>query len=255
MAGTAIALSSPGGKALTSGGSKPTLEKAWLELHEAKPAGSGGGALGSQRGRITFQFNPKELTIQKSAKWERKPARGSKAAGPPEFNGAEPCKLTMELFFDASGKLDNSVVESVEQLFACCVPTEESRAKKKASPPLVVFHWGKVRGFSGFVTSVSAKYTLFSPDGTPVRAVCNVSMEEMPGDPSGQNPTSGALATRTIHTLVEGDTLASVAYKEYGDPGMWRRLAEFNGIDDPMQLRYGTSLLVPAPEELLAPAG
>ena len=53
----------------------------------------------------------------------------------------------------------------VEQLFHCCVPTDDSLAKKKASPPLVVLQWGEVKSFAGFVTSVQAKYTLFTAAG------------------------------------------------------------------------------------------
>ena len=233
-------------------GAPDNLAHAALELYDAKPAG-GGGKPGSPRGRIPFQFNPKEFSIQKSAKWERKPARGAKSAGPPEFKGADPCKLTLEIFFDATDTMDGSVVERVEQLFACTVPTPESLGKKKASPPLVVLHWGKVTSFAAFVTQVQAKYTLFKPDGTPIRATCSVSLEEMPGDPLGQNPTSGALAARALHTIVRGDSLASIAFREYGDPAMWRRLAEFNAIDDPIRLQLGSSLLVPTIEELLSP--
>jgi hypothetical protein len=251
MSPKAIALHSAGGGA---GGTPPNLARAALELYTAVPA-SGGGNPGAAIGRIPFQFNPKELSIQKSAKWERKPARGAKAAGPPEFTGADPCKLTLELFFDATDAMDSSVVTLVDQLFSCCVPTDASLGQKKASPPLVVLHWGKVTSFAAFVTSVQAKYTLFTPDGTPIRAVCSVAMEEMPGDPLRQNPTSGALAARSLHTLVAGDSLASIAYREYGDPTLWRPLAAFNEIDDPLRLRPGASLLIPALDELLAPAG
>ena len=30
-----------------------------------------------------------------------------------------------------------------------CVPTDDSHAKKKDPPPLVVLHWGKVKSFAG----------------------------------------------------------------------------------------------------------
>jgi nucleoid-associated protein YgaU len=186
------------------------------------------------------------VTIQKAAKWERKTAKGAKKAGPPEFTGAEPCKLTLEMFFDASGKQDGSVVKAVEELFACTVPTEESAGQKKPSPPLVVLHWGAIASFPAFVTSVSAKYTVFASNGTPIRATCSVGMEEMPGAERPQNPTSGALSARRSHQLVEGDSLASLAYREYGDPALWRLLAEVNDIDDPARLRPGTTLVVPA---------
>jgi hypothetical protein len=231
--------------------SRPQLEKAALKLYDPTPASGGGGAPGGERESIAFQFNPKEVTIQKTAKWERKTAKGAKKAGPPEFSGSEPCKLTLEMFFDASGKHDGSVVAAVEKLFSCCVPTEESMGKNKPTPPLVVLHWGKIASFPAFVTSVSAKYTLFSPDGVPIRALCSVALEEMPNEPWRQNPTSGGQSVRRSHTMIDGDSLASLAYAEYGDPTMWRAIAAYNRIDDPMRLAPGTTLVLPSPEELV----
>jgi nucleoid-associated protein YgaU len=52
--------------------------------------------------------------------------------------------------------------------------------------------------------------------------------------------------------VVAGDTLPSVAFHAYGDPNLWRAVAEANGIDDPMRLRAGTRLLLPALDELVA---
>jgi nucleoid-associated protein YgaU len=53
-----------------------------------------------------------------------------------------------------------------------------------------------------------------------------------------------------VHTVVAGDSLPSIAWREYGDPTLWRPIAERNGIDDPMRLPAGTALLIPAAEEL-----
>lgn len=249
MAAKAIALYAPAGGGKS--GAAQSLTRAALEVYEATPA-AGGSKPGASIDRIPFQFNPKELSISKTAKWERKNARGSKTAGPPEFTGADPCKLTLELFFDATDTMDGKVVSRVDQLFHCCVPTDDSLAKKKASPPLVVLQWGEVKSFAGFVTSVQAKYTLFTAQGTTIRATCNVSIEEMPGNPPKQNPTSGGLALTSVRTVVAGDSLASIAYREYGDPTMWRPLAAFNGIDDPLRLRLGATLLLPTVDDLMA---
>lgn len=253
---TSVALQNASSGSLTALGvgadaTRPQLEKASLDMYEAKPRSPGAGAdPGAPLGSIAFQFNPKELSIQKSAKWERKPARGSKTAGPPEFNGAEPCKLSLEIFFDATAKNAGGVVPAVEQLFSCCVPTTQTVGQKKAMPPLVVLHWGRTTSFPGFVTQVSAKYSLFSADGTPIRATCTVAIEEMPPPDPGQNPTSGGVAAHRSHVLVAGDSLAALAYNEYGDPTMWRALAEFNDIDDPARVREGTAVLLPPPASL-----
>ena len=178
---------------------------------------------GGERGSIPFQFNPKEVTIQKAAKWERKTAKGAKKAGPPEFSGSEPCKLTLEMFFDASGKQDGSVVEAVEKLFSCSVPTEESRGKKKPSPPLVVLHWGgspASRRSSLGERQVHAVHRRRPPDPGAV--------QRRPGGDAERavaaEPHLRQRLRRRVAHVVEGDTLASVAYAEYGDPtrgGRW----------------------------------
>jgi nucleoid-associated protein YgaU len=55
-----------------------------------------------------------------------------------------------------------------------------------------------------------------------------------------------------VHHVISGDSLASIAYQQYGDPSMWRVLAEANGIDDPIRLPAGQTLIVPAASELTA---
>ncbi|MEN0130419.1 MAG: LysM peptidoglycan-binding domain-containing protein [Brevundimonas sp.] len=230
-------------------GERQTLTHAWLDVREPSKDGSLAQA-GPSIGQIKFQFNPKELTLAKAAQWTRPTTQGNKRSSPPQYQGPQPSKLTLEMFFDASDKHDDSVVKQVDMLFACCVPTTASHDKKKDSPPWVLFRWGGLTGFLAYISSVSAKYTLFTAAGLPIRATCTVTLEELSGDPPRQNPTSGGLAPHREHILVEGDTLAGIAYAEYGDAGSWRAVAEINGIDDPMRLRPGRRLLLPAGDEM-----
>jgi hypothetical protein len=245
-----VAFSAAGGGKSASGGRsvRPKLEHAYLELRT--PPSGGSLTPGGPCGRIDFQFNPKELSLNKSASWKRTPSKGAKSAGPPEYQGPQPSKLTVEMFFDASDTQDTSVVKAVEELFACCVPTSETRQAQRSSPPWVVFHWGGITGFPGYVSQVQVKYTLFTTSGVPIRAVCQVTMEEISGETAGQNPTSGALAARRVHRLRSGDTLQALAWSEYGDPAAWRVIADVNGIDDPLRLAEGRELLLPSADEL-----
>lgn len=231
-----------------AGGAQSSLKHAFLDVREPPPKGK--LTPGAPLPPIKFQFNPKELTISKAAKWGRDAQKGGKKSAVPQFKGAEPSKLALEMFFDASLRHDDSVVKTVERLFDCCVPTDETHKAKQGTPPLVIFRWGSLASFTGFIKSVSAKYTLFTATGVPIRAIATVNIEELADEPAGQNPTSGALTARSVHTVVAGDTLASVAWREYGDPTIWRVIAEANEIDDPMRLRPGTELLLPAAEEI-----
>ncbi|KRA29547.1 MULTISPECIES: CIS tube protein [unclassified Nocardioides] len=231
------------------GGGGAKLEQAYLQVYEPSKDGSL-AAPGPKLEPIKFQFNPKELSLQKTANWKREEAKGNKSASPPEFKGAQPSKLTLELFLDCKGEHDTTVVQTVEKLFMLTVPLEKTLTSKKPSPPWVVFRWGSLTGFLGYVSQVQAKYTLFTSGGVPIRATCTVTLEELSGGPPKQNPTSGGLVPHRVHQVVEGDSLPAIAYAEYGKPSLWRPIAELNRIDDPARIRPGTELLLPALEEI-----
>jgi nucleoid-associated protein YgaU len=224
------------------------LEKAYLTF--IQPSSSGGAAGGSAsvngKSKIDFQFNPKEYSIKKSANWSRSDSPGAKKTAPPEFRGAGPSSMSLELFLDGTAT-NEDVSGDVDTLFACLQPLPQAVSSNKPSPPFVQFGWGGKVHFVAFMKSVSAKYTLFKSDGIPLRAICTVELEEFPVNQGAQNPTSGGLAALRTHLVVSGDSLQSVAYREYGDATMWRLLAEENQIDDPQRLSTGTQLRVPLP--------
>jgi hypothetical protein len=201
---------------------------------------------------VEFAFNPTEYTIAKSAQWTRAQMKGGKKTGKPEFNGANPQTLQMEVFLDASVGGPEKVASRVATLIGWVNPTEESVKKKKPQPPILAFEWGDnpaLTDFQAYLKTVTAKYVLFAPGGTPLRATANVTLEEVPPEAKKQNPTSGAIHGRRSHLLLEGESLAGLAWAEYEDAGLWRGLAAFNEIDDPFRVRPGTSLLLPTADE------
>jgi hypothetical protein len=234
-------------------GAGAKLEHAYLVLFEPSRDGSLSKP-GPELGRIAFQFNPVELALGKQASWTRRTSSGNRQASPPQFRGPEPSTLTLEMFFDASREHDDAVVKAVDRLFTCCVPTSSSHDQHKDSPPWVLFRWGTLTAFLSYVASVSVRYTMFTTGGLPIRAVCTVTLEEIAGESPRQNPTSGGLVPHREHVFADGDTLAAVAYREYGDASLWRAVAAVNGIDDPARVRPGAKVLLPAVRELRGPA-
>jgi hypothetical protein len=160
--------------------------------------------------------------------------------------------MSLEIFLDAGESTTGDITREVEKLFQCCTPLPDSLNQNQPSPPLVLFGWGTKLSFTAYVKKVSAKYTLFKSDGTPTRAVCTLDVQEVPSEADRQNPTSGGDAGRRSHTVVAGDSLPSIAYREYGVPALWRAIAEVNRIDDPLRLFSGTSLRIPPIEEAMA---
>ncbi|HEX2196664.1 MAG TPA: peptidase M23, partial [Actinomycetota bacterium] len=149
-----------------------------------------------------------------------------------------------------SEKQDGDVTAEVDALLAACRPTSSSESRNEPLPPRVRFGWDRVH-FEGYVKDVGIEYQLFHPDGRPIRATCQVTMQKVAPKPARQNPTSGTPAIHRTIDVVAGDSLPGIAYKEYGDPARWRALAILNAIDDPMRLRPGARLLVPPPREAM----
>ncbi|MEU2834751.1 LysM peptidoglycan-binding domain-containing protein [Streptomyces lavendulae] len=232
-----------------------SLAHAALLMFEAPTGGAAGP--GAQIGKIKLKFNPEQLTLAKSAAFSRSTARAEPSASRPEFNGAQPRSLSLEIFLDSSLRSifdikPYSVQEQVDELMKCCNPTRRSIVADKPSPPWVRLEWGRASTacFNAYLTQVSAVYTLFDRDGTPSRATCSLTLEETGGAQKGQNPTSGSPGFQAEHHTELGESLASIAYREYGDPSYWRHLAAANNIDDPSRLEPGTVLIVPGVEDV-----
>lgn len=201
---------------------------------------------------LLFDFNPGEYSIAKSSTWNRPQMKGGKQTGKPEFAGANAQTVQMEMLFDEWMSGEGGVAKSIATLIEWVKPTDDSVKKKKPQPPIVMFEWGDnpaVTSFRGYVKQVQAKFLLFDGSGTPLRGTANVTLEEVPIPPKKQNPTSGAIHGRRTHVVVSGDSLASIAWREYEDPTLWRGLAAFNDIDDPLRVRPGATILLPTADE------
>lgn len=201
---------------------------------------------------LKFQYNPEQYSIEKSAEWNRPQAAGAESAPPPQYVSGNPAKVSMEVFFDAFEKPNGDVSEDVKTLFAWTKPCPPTIDQGLPQPPLLSFRWGAssaLSDFQGFLRSVSARYTMFRVDGTPIRATCNLQLEEVSEEVARTNPTSGSPAAMRIHVLTEDETLHSVAWAEYGQARYWRALAAYNEIEDPLRVAAGTRLILPAPRD------
>lgn len=195
--------------------------------------------------RLGFHYNPMTLKVTKSTEWKTTPVRGARTVPKPEFIGGNGRLLDLTLLFDSFDTPDRDVTAAVETLLGWTCVTETSWQANKPQPPLLRLHWGGQRYFPGFLKSVVVTYTLFSTEGVPLRASIEIQLQETPDEPAAQNPTSGGVPDRRAITLGAGDTLASLARQEYGDPNLWRALASANGVDDPLRVPRGTALVVP----------
>ncbi len=200
-------------------------------------------------GTVVFPYNPDEYTVRKEAEWHHTPQPSAQSGPTPQFQGTKAQTMDVKILLDQFGIPPNPPEEAIAILKEAMVPTPESQALRDSKPPTVMYGWGtNIIMEEAYITALSITYKRFLL-GNPVLAEVTVSLEAVPTVLPGTNPSSGGLATKRSHTVIEGDTLASIAYSEYRNANKWRALAVANGIDDPMRLRPGTVLLVPDPAE------
>jgi len=201
-------------------------------------------------GTIKCQFNPESLKITKSVEWtgEKSPSFNSPAM---KFAGGEAATYSLSLFFDSySENPPKDVREYTNQLFALTLRGMgySMFLVPYSSPPTVKLIWGKITLFSAVVSQVDISYTMFAPDGTPIRAKADVEFKqsEFLGDDiiPAQNPTSRTEGRKT-RIVNSAQRLDQIAFEEYGDSRYWRVLAEANGLDNPFQLFDGQILVIP----------
>ncbi len=196
---------------------------------------------------VECMFNPTEYRLSQRATIPRNNSPAVEG-GTPQYGGTGALTLSTQLFFDDFSSMEGDVTPKITTLLGWTKPTQSSRDAGSPCPPLVKFVWGgnpQLEDLQGYLTQVTVNYTLFRKDGTPVQAKVDITLEGHTEPEGAQNPTSHAINSRRVHTMIDGDSLQSVASRELGKPAYWRAIAELNGIDDPMRVSAGTVLLIP----------
>jgi hypothetical protein len=195
---------------------------------------------------VDCMFNPFEYTVSKTNTYaEEAKNRGN---GPQvQFKKAGPQTLKLSLLFDTYENGED-VSKITNKLWKLMEPRTrpDSDENKKVPPPEVAFRWG-VFHFVAVITNMTQKFTMFTKEGTPVRAKVDVTFTQHVdrNDYPNQNPTSGNGPIEKVRQLIAGDRLDLIAEEVYGDATKWRLIAERNNITNPLTLRPGQQLLIP----------
>ena len=232
--------------------------------------------------RIACMLNPEDLVVRRLAGVRQRRSTGGTLTGAGLaddvllFTGGGMTELHLNLLFDVSLAGSSANVKDVRDLTYPLWQLAENTADEEnyGRPPMVRFVWGKSWNIPGIVSAVAERLDYFSAGGEPLRSWLSMRFlrvaesssallaerrslksiqlpEEVTPQPSTQTgtaPTQTSTAEYLVHQVALGERLDQLEFRYYGyfgHPSLWRWLAAFNGIDDPLHIVPGTTLQIP----------
>lgn len=198
--------------------------------------------------RVPVQFNPEEYSLSRDVNYAQAAIPGT---GAPllQFAHGNMRTLEMELLLDtyeahrspgtasAAGADVRPLVKKVTDLMTIDPSTH--------APPVVIFSWGSL-SFTCVMARANQKFIMFRPDGAPVRARVQVTLNEFKnGDLDAKEVKRETADYSKTYVVGQDETLSAIAARVYGNAQTWRPIAIHNAIDDPGSVALGRRLLVP----------
>jgi hypothetical protein len=198
---------------------------------------------------VEVQFNPEEYSLSRQNNYAviAVPGLSSPLL---QFVSGELQTLDMELFVDTSETHEsgnrrlNDAGQDVREISGRILRLLEIEPSTHAPPP-VVFAWGNLT-FNCVLTKATQRFVLFTSKGIPLRARLQVTFAEMvPPDLEAKGTKRETADYSQVHVVGPGEELATIAYRSFGRPDLWRPIALINDIDDPASLQIGRRLRIP----------
>lgn len=207
-----------------------------------------GGSAQPTSDSISLLINPSELSLKRKTEFSTCVPMGDAASGR-NFSKMQPDTLTFSTVFDGTGavpmpsglKLPAEVEDQLEALNKIVYAYNGQQHQ----PDVVQIVWGRLL-FNGRLTSLDIDYTLFKPNGAPLRAKVSMSFQ---GYKTRQEAILEADASSPdlSHRVVvrDGDTLPLLCHRIYGDSSYYVDVARFNGLHAFRMLAPGLTLHFP----------
>ena len=221
-----------------------------LEKMEICPCTRKGGSVHFAR-CVKVMINPESYRRKFSVVHNNQIAPGTGLASP-VYDHTEAEVLSFELVFDATGVLPSmltgyvpSTTDGVDKALDAFKGVVLAYKGSLHSPNYVRITWGSLV-FEGVLTDLLIAYTLFKPDGTPLRARADCTFQSYT-DPDEARRLEDRRSPDLTHlvTVQEGETLPLLCDRVYGDSSRYLQVARVNGLRAFRTLEPGLNLYFP----------
>jgi hypothetical protein len=187
-------------------------------------------------------FNPTSYGQKYEVEYEQASGKGSSGSAQ-KFSRIKPREYTFDFIVDGTGV--SSEKKEVDTVVKAFIKATTETLSDTHRPPYLKLSWGSLIS-DCILKSANITYTLFKPDGYPLRAKISATFAENIDDKKRTAQQGHNSPDLTHHRQVqEGDTLPLMAYRIYGDPSYYLQIARFNNLDQFRALEVGRSIYFP----------
>lgn len=210
-------------------------------------------------GEFKLPINPEQFTQSFKVENDRSQAQGAQG-NDPKFKYTRPEELKLDFTLDGTGvvpindKPGEFYRDFLTQLqnFLNVVYTMDGETHR---PNFLRLIWGNFSfnnrdGFDCVLSDLQINYTLFAPDGTPLRAKLSatfLSYTELKRRLREENRRSPDVTH--MRKVMAEDTLHLMTYRIYNDPAYYLQVAKANGLVNFRHLATNTDLRFPPLEK------
>ena len=195
-------------------------------------------------GTYSCMLNPESIKWNKRIEYNKQQPPDSSSAAQ-KYQRTPSDSLDFDIVIDCTGIVDSKRVNLSDEI-ASLERIVFAYNGKIHRPNFVKIQWGKNLMFKGVLVSMNTNYTLFRPDGSPIRAKLSLSFEQYIS-PGTINKTDNRQSPDVTHLVkvIEGQSLPMICYRAWNDPFKYIDVASYNKLNKFRQLKGHSNLILP----------
>ncbi|WP_025146705.1 hypothetical protein [Pedobacter jeongneungensis] len=191
-----------------------------------------------------MMLNPESIKWQRSIEYNQQQAPDSSSPSQ-RYKSTPSDKLNFDVVIDCTGIVDPKRVDMAKEISTLenIIFTYNGTIHR---PNFVKVQWGKDLVFNGVLNSFDISYTLFRPDGSPLRAKISLGFGQYiaPQTVKIQDQDESPDISHLV-TVIEGETLPELCEKVWNNEKYYIQVARYNGLNKFRNLKGVEKLIFP----------
>ena len=195
-------------------------------------------------GSYDAMINPDKLVLNRTIEYNTQQAP-DKSEPSIKYKLTPASSLSFDLVLDCTGIVDNKRMDLADEINQLLALVYDYKADIHR-PSFVMLQWGLGEPFKGVLTEFNTTYTLFDPDGNPLRATISMAFSSyLDANTIAKEENSNSPDLTHLVNVNAGDTLPGLSQKVYQSPDYYLQVAQFNGLNKFRHLKANQSLIFP----------